>query len=404
MSKRTLIGLMSGTSHDGIDAVLVDIARARRRFRIRQRAFRSFPYARAVRARLLRLSQAATLGAGEVSQVNVLLGELFARAALRLCRAAGVSPDDIDAVGSHGHTIYHQPRQRPGPGSTLQIGEPAVIAGLTGITTVADFRPADVALGGEGAPLVPYVHACLFQRPDRSVAVHNVGGIANLTYLPATRGDGGPAEVVAFDTGPGNVVIDGVVHAVTDGRRTYDRNGRLGRTGTVHAGLLRTLLRHSYFKRTPPKSTGREEFGGPFIARFLERAARLGLSAADQVATATALTADSMAGAYRDCILPRGGLAEIYVTGGGALNPTLLERFAARLPETRVRPLEDAGYDPQSLEALAFAILAYATLHGLPSNVPSATGADRPAVLGKIVPGRNYRNVRLNAGATRRNG
>ena len=404
MSKRTLIGLMSGTSHDGIDAVLADIARTRGRFRIRQRAFRSFPYGRAVRARLLRLSQAADLGAGEVTQVNVLLGELFAGAALRLCRTAGVAPRDIDAVGSHGHTIYHRPRQRPGPGSTLQIGEPAVIASLTGITTVADFRPADVALGGEGAPLVPYVHACLFQRPDAAVAVHNVGGIANLTYLPATRGNGGPAEVVAFDTGPGNVVIDGVVHAVTDGRRTYDRNGRLGGTGSVHARLLRSLLRHAYFKRTPPKSTGREEFGGPFIDRFLQRAARLGLSAADQVATATALSADSMAGAYRDFILPRGGLAEIYVTGGGALNPTLLERFAARLPETRVRPLEDAGYDPQSLEALAFAVLAYATLHGLPSNVPSATGAGRPAVLGKIVPGRNYRNVRLSAGATRGNG
>lgn len=388
---------MSGTSHDGIDAVLVDIVRVRQRFRIRERAFRSFPYARAVRDRLLRLSQAAELGAGEVSQVNVLLGELFAQAVLRLCRAARVAPGAVDAVGSHGHTIYHRPQQRPGPGSTLQIGEPAVIATRTGITTVADFRPADVALGGEGAPLVPYVHAVLFRQPDRAVAIHNIGGIANLTYLPAASEsrNGDQRDVLAFDSGPGNAVIDGVVQAVSAGKRRYDRNGRLAKAGRVHAGLLRGLLRHAYFARQPPKSTGREEFGAPFIARFLQRAARLGLSAADQVATATALSAASMAGAYREFILPRHPLAEVFVTGGGALNPTLLAGFAARLPDVRVRPLTDTGYDPQSLEALAFAVLAYATLHGLPSNVPSATGAGGPAVLGKIVPGKNYRSVRL---------
>lgn len=216
MPTHTLIGLMSGTSHDGIDAVLVDITFARQRLQTHQRMFRAFPYTRPVRERLLRLSQGAAVPAAEVAQVNVLLGELFAKAALKLCQAAEISCDRVAAIGSHGHTIYHQPRQRPGPGSTLQIAEPAVIAARTGITTVADFRPADVAMGGEGAPLVPYVHYALFHQPRRSVAVHNIGGIANLSYLPAQHGLDG---VLAFDTGPGNMVIDGIVQAVSQGKK-----------------------------------------------------------------------------------------------------------------------------------------------------------------------------------------
>ena len=392
MLKRALIGLMSGTSHDGIDAVLVDIARTKDRFHVHQYAFRSFRYSRAVRDRLLRLSQGASADAGEVSQVNVLLGELFARAVLKLCRAADVTPEQIDAIGSHGHTVYHRPHQRPGPGSTLQIGEPAVIANRTGITTVADFRPADVALGGEGAPLVPYVHAFLFQHPTRSVAVHNIGGIANVTALPPRSAT---QDMLAFDTGPGNVLIDGVVQTVSNGKYLYDRNGRLAQAGTIHTRLLSELLRHPYFIRRPPKSTGREEFGKPFLQRFCKRATRLELSPADQVATATALTAVSMAQAYRKFILPKGPLTEVFLTGGGALNPALRAQFAEALPEARVRLLEETGYDSQSLEAVAFAVLAYATLHGLPSNVPSATGARAPVILGKIIPGKNYRSVRL---------
>jgi len=383
---------MSGTSHDGIDAALVDIGRARGRLQVRQRGFRTFPYPRALRERLLRLSQGATITAGEVSQVNFLLGELFARAALNLCATLGVAPARVDAIGSHGHTIYHRPRQRPGPGSTLQIAEPAVIAARTGVTTVADFRPADVAAGGEGAPLVPYVHHALFRRPDRAVAVHNIGGIANLTYLPAGRG---AESLLAFDSGPGNMVMDGVTQAVSGGRRRYDRDGRLARGGTPHAALLADLLGHPYFTRRPPKSTGREEFGEPFVRAFLRRASRLRLSPADQVATATALTAESMARAYRDFILSRGPLDEVLLTGGGRLNPVLRAGFARALPGVRVRAVEDVGYDSKALEALAFAVLAYATLHGLPANVPGATGAREPRVIGKVVPGANYRGTHL---------
>ncbi len=390
MPTHTLIGLMSGTSHDGIDAVLVDISFARQRLQTHQRMFRAFPYTRPVRERLLRLSQGAAVPAAEVAQVNVLLGELFAKAALKLCQAAGLSCERVAAIGSHGHTIYHQPRQRPGPGSTLQIAEPAVIAARTGITTVADFRPADVAMGGEGAPLVPYVHYALFHQPRRSVAVHNIGGIANLSYLPAQHGLDG---VLAFDTGPGNMVIDGVVQAVSKGKKLYDRGGRLARRGRVHQPLLAELLRHPYFRRRPPKSTGREEFGEPYIRDFLSRASRL--SAEDQVATATALTVESMARAYRRFVCPQGGLDEIMLTGGGSLNPVLGECLARALPQVQIRRLEDLGFESQALEALAFAVLAYATLHGMPSNVLGATGARAPVVLGKVVPGRNYHTTRL---------
>ena len=381
---------MSGTSHDGVDAALVDISFTRKRFQIRQLAFRSFPYSLPVRNRLLRISQGAPVSAGEVGQVNVLVGELFAKAALKLCRVAKIAPDSISAIGSHGHTIYHRPRQRPGPGSTLQIGEPAVIAAQTGITTVADFRPADVAMGGEGAPLVPYVHYFLFHQPKRSVAVHNIGGIANLTYLPSKRGLDG---VIAFDTGPGNMVIDGAVQAISGGQKLYDEDGHLARAGTVHNDIVSELLLHPYFHRRPPKSTGREEFGEGYILQFLKKAARL--SAEDKVATATSLTVKSMAHAYYNFVCPCGPLDEILLTGGGSLNPVLRERLAQALPEVRVRTLEELGFESQALEALAFAVLAYSTLHGMPSNVVGATGAQSPMVLGKVVPGRNYRSTRL---------
>lgn len=387
---QTFIGLMSGTSHDGIDAALVDISFARKHFQIQQQAFRSFSYSLPVRERLLRLSQGASVDAGEVAQVNALVGELFAKAALRLCQAAKISPDSVAAIGSHGHTIYHRPHQRPGPGSTLQIGEPAIIAAQTGITTVADFRPADVAMGGEGAPLVPYVHYFLFHQPPISVAVHNIGGIANLTYLPAKQGIDG---VLAFDTGPGNMVIDGVVQAVSGGKKLYDKNGCLARAGTVHPRLLSELLRHPYFRRRPPKSTGREEFGEAYIQQFLEKTRQL--SAEDQVATATALTVESMARAYRKFVFSQGPLDEILLTGGGGLNPVLREQLAHALSEVRIRTLEEIGFESQALEALAFAVLAYATLHGIPANVVGATGARSPVVLGKVVPGRNYHSTRL---------
>ncbi len=381
---------MSGTSHDGIDAALMEIHLRQGRLTLRPLCFDSYPYSPSIRARLLRLNQPAPTTAAELSQTNFLLGSLFAKAALKLCRKAGIAPQEVDAIGSHGHTLHHQPRGSQG--STLQIAEPAVIAQHTGITTVADFRPADVACGGEGAPLAPYVHYLLFHHPRRSLAIHNIGGIANLTYLPAGQG---PEGVVAFDSGPGNMVIDGVVQKLTQGRLSYDRNGRLARLGQVHEALLRELLRHPYFQRRPPKSTGREEFGEAFVQKFLKRAQRLGLGKEDMVATATALTARSMALAYRKYILPRGPLSEVVLSGGGRHNPTLVHMLSQELPDVTIRTVEDWGYKSRALEALAFGVLAYATLQGLPSNLPGATGAKKAVVLGKIAPGPNYRRTYL---------
>jgi len=392
MQKRKVIGLMSGTSHDGVDAVLADIKRTRKTFAVDQRAFASYPYSRSFREKLLDLSQGASVGAAEVSRMNVLLGQHFARAVKKLCRMADVSLEEIDVIGSHGHTVYHRPKEQPGPGSTLQIGEPSVIANHTGITTVADFRPADVAVRGEGAPLVPFVHAALFQDTVRAIAIHNVGGIANLTYLPAKTS---PLRVWAFDTGPGNVLIDGVVQKLTDGRLLFDRNGKIGKSGKIHRGFLAELLRNPYFGRRPPKSTGREEFGAAFIEAFLRRGSGLKMAVEDQVATATALTASTMAKAYEDQILPKGPLDDIFVSGGGARNKYLLNLFAELLPNISVQRLEETGFDSKALEALAFAILAYATLNGLPSNVPNATGAKECVVLGKISPGKNFRCAKL---------
>lgn len=392
MQKRKVIGLMSGTSHDGVDAVLADVTRTRGTFAVDQHAFASYPYSRSFRARLLELSQGASVGAQEVSRMNVLLGQHFARAVKKLCHMAEVPLEKIDVIGSHGHTVYHRPKERPGPGSTLQIGEPSVIANHTGITTIADFRPADVAVRGEGAPLVPFVHAALFQDPGRAIAIHNVGGIANLTYLPAKTS---PLRISAFDTGPGNVLIDGVVQKLTDGRLLFDRNGKIGKSGKVHLGFLAELLRNPYFSRRPPKSTGREEFGAAFIEGFLRRGSGLEMAVEDQVATATALTASTMAKAYEDHILRKGPLDNIFVSGGGARNQYLLTLFAELLPDIAVRRLEETGFDSKALEALAFAILAYATLNGLPSNVPNATGAKEFVVLGKISPGKNFRCVKL---------
>ncbi len=389
---KKIIGLMSGTSHDGIDAALMEISRSRGRPSLHPLCFHTYPYPRIVRERLLRLSQGVATTAAEVSQMNFTLGKIFSKAVIRLCHNANTSPQEIDAIGSHGHTVYHRPREQNTVGSTLQIGEPAMIAQYTGITTVADFRPADIASGGEGAPLVPYVHYWLFHRRQRSLAVHNIGGIANLTYLPANKGLEG---VIAFDSGPGNMIIDGVVQQVIRGQLLYDRNGRLARAGKVHARLLSELLRHPYLKRHPPKSTGREEFGEPFVQEFLARAKSLNLCPEDMVATATAFTAKSMALAYLHYILPQGPLGEVLLAGGGGRNPVLREMFAQELPTIRVRTVEELGYDSKALEALAFGMLAYATLCGLPSNVPSATGAARPALLGKVIPGNNYNGTRL---------
>lgn len=390
------IGLMSGTSADGIDAALVEIGRGEGLPKLRLLHFEVFPFASGLRERILRAADECRGGAGELCQLNAYLGELFAKAAASVARRAGVSMKTVALIGSHGQTIAHLPDPKAEDDgsvpSTLQIGEPSVIAERTGVTTVADFRPRDLAAGGEGAPLTPYLHALLFRRPRRTRMVLNLGGIANVTFLPKGRGLRG---VLAFDTGPGNVLIDGLIARLTGGALGSDLDGRIAALGEVEPRLLRWLMAHPYMRRKPPKSTGREGFGPKLIDAILARAAAHGLAEEDVVATVTAFTAQSVAfHVRRDLLQNDGGVFELITCGGGAQNPTLLKQLQDTLPECRLLTADAAGFPGRAIEASAFALLAYLTARGLPGNLPRITGAAHAAILGKIVPGRAFRGIR----------
>ncbi len=392
-------GLMSGTSADGVSAAICDVGQRG----VRVRAFRTYPYSDELRERIFRLFDPATARVDEICHLNFALGEVFAAALLRLARESRIRVGSIDLVGSHGQTIQHLPAGVKFCGklvrSTLQIGEPSVIAERTGLPVVADFRPRDMAAGGQGAPLVPFADLVLFRDGRRSRAVQNIGGIANVTYLgvgpgargrrsgartpqPATRN---PQLVLAFDTGPGNMIVDRLAVRTTDGAKAFDAGGRLAARGLVDARLLAELMCHPFLARRPPKSTGREEFGVGFADRLWKENRRR-LRPEDLLATATAFTARSIAEAYAR-FLP-GPVDEVVLCGGGARNRTLVRMLRAELPgRTRLVPPERFGVTAESREAVSFAILAWATVKGLAGNVPAATGASRAAVLGKIVPG-----------------
>ncbi len=376
-------GLMSGTSVDGIDVAVVDIHDAK----VRLVAFDVFPYKPALRAEILALCHPDSAKVDRICHLNHVLGEVFAEAVLKLCRKCGIAAKSIDLIGSHGQTIWHQPEGgRYGGGtirSTLQIGEPSVIAQRTGITTVADFRPRDMAAGGQGAPLVPYADYVLFRDVKVSRAVQNIGGIANVTFLPrACRRD----DILAFDTGPGNMVIDGIVRLATDGKRHFDRGGAMAARGRIDEALLRAMLKHPFLRRKPPKSTGREEFGQAYCEWFRRRARKGALAPDDMVATVTAFTARTIAEAYHRFLpaMPD----EMILGGGGAHNRTLVRMLQQELATVKICTTNEFGINVDAREAVAFAILAWATMRGAANNVPSATGAAEPVVLGKIVPGR----------------
>ncbi len=383
MAKSTMraVGLMSGTSADGIDVAIVDIGRRK----VQLLAFETFSYAPALRREILRLCRPELARLDNICHYNFVLGEVFADAVVKLCSKSGISLGSIDLIGSHGQTIYHNPRgtrySRTMIRSTLQIGEPSVIAQRTGITTVADFRPRDMAAGGEGAPLVPYADHVLFGHNRLNRAVQNIGGIANVTFLP---GGCKPDETVAFDTGPGNMVIDGIIRLATDGKQNFDRGGKTAARGIVDDRLLDEILEHPFLRRRPPKSTGREEFGAAFAERIYKRATRKNLPDADIVAIVTAFTAQSIARAYRRFLpaMPD----EMILCGGGAHNGTLVELLRSELPDVKMLSTDDFGISVDAKEAVSFAILAWATIKGMANNIPGATGAEQPVVLGKIVP------------------
>ncbi len=372
-----VVGLMSGTSADAIDAAVVELRRAAGGLRQTLLAFHSLAMPPSLRRQVLRLCLRSAR-VEELCQANMALGEAFAQGALAAIAASGLTPQQIDLIGSHGQTVRHLPAGDPP--STLQIGEPAVIAQRTGIVTVADFRPADMAAGGQGAPLVPAADRLLFAHPRQARLILNIGGIANVTVLPpAAR----PEDVVAFDLGPGNAPLDAAVQQLTGGRRACDSGGALARQGAVDRRLLDELLRHPFLHRPPPKSTGREEFGAEFVRGLLRR---WRLSPADMLATLTEFTAAAIAHGLRAHVLPRLAAAGLWVAGGGLRNPELMRRLGQALPELRVASTAELGVPPEAREAIAFAVLAAETAAGRPGNVTGATGARRPVVLGKIVP------------------
>ncbi len=377
---------MSGTSADGMDVALVQISGAPPRLAAKLEHFLTLPFPPRVRAALLRLAEGLPSTPGEVSQLNFLLGELLACAALAACRRFGVSPRQIALIGSHGHTVYHQGQPsaflgRGGVASTLQIGEPAVIAARTGIPTVADFRPADMAAGGLGAPLVPFVDYWLYRDPRRGRAALNLGGIANVTVIPA----GARAEqVLAFDIGPGNMVMDALVRQFSRGRQAMDRDARMARGGRLLPRLLEEFLDDAYFRRRPPKTAGREQFGEAYCRRLIAWGRRHKARPADLVRTATVLTALAVVDAFHRFILPRTKVHELIVSGGGAHNPLLMAQIAAALPGVRITGSADFGVPEDAKEAFAFAILAHESFHRRPANLPGATGAAKAAILGKV--------------------
>jgi anhydro-N-acetylmuramic acid kinase len=385
-----VLGLMSGTSGDGIDAAVVEIDGAPPDLKVALVAFSYRPYTPEQRAQLFRLFDPATSTVDRVCRMNFRIGEWFAAAALQAIEEAALAPPDVALIGSHGQTIYHAVDPASPVKSTLQIGEAAVIAERTGITTVADFRVADVAAGGQGAPLVSYVDWLLFRHPARVRAVQNVGGIANVTYVPSYND---PHDVLAFDTGPGNMLIDHAVRRATAGAQTYDRDGAHASRGAVNPALLEELMRHPYFALPPPKTTGREQFGADYGDQVWEMAKTRGMGDDDIIATLTALTAGSIASAYRR-FLPRLP-DEVILGGGGAHNPALVAALGQALPSARILTHADLGQSDDAKEALAFAVLAYEAFHGRPGNLPRCTGASRRRILGKIIPGDNFRQIML---------
>ena len=399
---RWVVGLISGTSMDGIDAALVRISNPAKRPRVRLLAFETYAYSASVRQSLLRIATGESVTAGEISQLNFLLGELFADAAQRVCRTARVSTSRLAAIGSHGQTIYHQgaPTRECGRSitSTMQIAEPAVIAERTGAPVVADFRTADMAAGGQGAPLVPMVDYLLLRDARQGTVALNIGGIANFTVIPAGAK---PEQVFGFDTGPGNMLIDGLVRHFTKGQKAYDAGGRWAAKGRVIEPLLDEMLRLPFFVQQPPKSAGREQFGQSFIRQFfLNRISpdsaigkgrlmrqignRQSSIVNDLLRSATELTARTIADALERFVLGKVPIHRLIISGGGAHNSLLVARLAELMPCLHVYRSDEFGLDVDAKEAIAFAVLADRTMHGLPGNIPSVTGAHRAVELGKI--------------------
>jgi anhydro-N-acetylmuramic acid kinase len=374
---------MSGTSLDGIDVAITDIEESEGHLKIALAGAHSQQYPQTVREALLAVSDADT-HTRDIALVHFRLGQLYAEAVAEACSSLGIEPASIDLIGCHGQTIFHQGSPvgflDGNVAATLQIGEPGFLAERFSVPVVSDFRPRDIAAGGTGAPLVPFVDYILFRDENTGRVALNIGGIANLTAIPAGAG---PGDTFAFDTGPGNMLLDSLVRESTGGERTFDEDAAMARKGRVNQGLLQELLGDEYYGQVPPKSTGREQYGIAVVRRLL--ATELPLE--DLLATTAELTARTIADAVRQFVLPRVSIQEVIASGGGVRNPLIVERLDSLLGNIRLRTSDDFGVPSDDKEAMAFAVLAYQTWRRQPSNVPSATGANRAVILGKLTLG-----------------
>lgn len=380
---RLVIGFMSGTSADGVDAALVRITGFGTQTRAEQLGFRFVPFSDEVRAEILRLAGGGPASAADFCRMNFLLGELFCEAGEALCAQTGTKVSDIDLIGSHGQTFWHISEKEEYLShaftSTFQLGEEAVLAERFGCPVVGNFRVRDVAAGGLGAPLVPYTEFLLYRSQEECVALQNIGGIGNVTVLPR---DCRLEDVFAFDTGPGNMLMDALVERLTNGRQHYDAGGKMAAQGRVDTGLLAFLMQDPYLQRKPPKTTGREAYGAPYLAALLDYAAAHGVSLLDTLATVTRFTAECIAYGLQRFSPCRPG--RMIVGGGGCYNLTLMAHLRALLPDCWVMTNEDLGLDGNAKEAVAFALLANETIFASCNNAPGATGARHPVVMGKI--------------------
>lgn len=389
MEESYVVGLMSGTSLDGIDAALIKISKEEW-LKVEQKEFLSISYSNEMRRELSEACDEKKGTVDKICRLNFELGKLLAEAVFKVLSRAGMKINDIDLIGSHGQTIYHDVSE-PENISTLQIGAGGIIAELTGVTTVSNFRVRDVAAGGEGAPLVPYVDHLLYSSDKYNRVLQNIGGIGNYTYLPA----GASIDAIeGSDTGPGNMLIDEVVWILSDGKMTFDQDGEWAKRGKVSYELLDLLMEHDFISRKAPKTTGREVFGRKYAREVLNKAKKYNLKDEDIVATVTAFTAYSIVDAYSRFI--PGQIDQIILSGGGSYNGTLVEMIreyskvflSEDNPEVLIQ--EDLGYSSEAKEAVAFGVLAYQTIKGVPNNVPRVTGASKKVVLGDISPGRNF--------------
>ena len=380
--ERVAIGLMSGTSADGVDAAVLAVRGVGLAMKHRLIGYHGTTYPPALRKRVLETMAPARVSVESLCELNFELAQVFAVTAADALDKIKLPRAKVTIIGSHGQTVCHLPPGGPeraaATGSTLQLADPGVIAALTGIATVGNFRTADMALGGQGAPLVPITDWLMFADPKVSRVVLNIGGIANLTYLPA---GGKPTDLLAFDTGPGNCLLDTVAQIVTKGRLQFDEDGKLAAAGQVLTEFLVDWLEHPYFKRRPPKSTGREDFSRPLVERWLRHVLRAGASAEDMMATLTELTATTIANAIKDFV--PGQVDEVIAYGGGSTNPTLMAAVT-QLLNRPMTPIEKLGMHPKAKEAASFALLALLRIDRVPGNVLRATGATRPAILGGV--------------------